>query len=107
MASVPEINDANFESEVLKSDMPFLLDFSAEWCGPCKMVGPLVEQIGEEEKDKLRVGVIDIDKNPQTPAKFTVLSIPTLILFKGGEVKEQIIGALPKKAILERLTPHL
>jgi thioredoxin 1 len=107
MATVPEINDDNFESDVLKSDLPFLLDFSAEWCGPCKMVGPLVEQIGEEQKDKLRVGVIDIDKNPKTPAKFTVMSIPTLILFKGGEVKEQIIGALPKKAIMERLTPHL
>jgi thioredoxin 1 len=107
MANVPEITDGNFENDVLKSDLPFLLDFSAEWCGPCKMVGPLVEQIGEEQKDKLRVGVIDIDKNPQTPAKFTVMSIPTLILFKGGEVKEQIIGALPKKAIMERLTPHL
>ncbi len=107
MANVPEITDANFEKDVLKSDLPFLLDFSADWCNPCKMVGPLVEQIGEEQKDKLRVGVLDIDKNPQTPAKFTVMSIPTLILFKDGEVKEQIIGALPKKAIMERLTPHL
>ena len=107
MANVMEITDANFEQEVLKSDLPFLLDLSAEWCGPCKMVGPIVEEIGAEKKDAMRVGMMNIDKNPKTPAQYQVMSIPTLILFKGGEVKEQIIGALPKKAILERLASHL
>ena len=107
MADIQSITDDNFESEVLKSTLPFLLDLSAEWCGPCKMVGPIVEEIGKENESKLRVGVMDIDKNPKTPARFSVMSIPTLILFKGGEVKEQIIGAVPKKAILERLTPHI
>ena len=107
MAKVMEISDANFEGEVLKSGLPFLLDFTAEWCGPCKLMGPIVEEIGEEQKEKVRVGVLDIDKNPKTPARYTVMSIPTLLLFKAGEVKEQIIGAVPKKAILERLSEHL
>ena len=107
MEDVPEITDANFENDVLKSDLPFLLDFSAKWCGPCKMVGPIVKEISEGYKGRLRVGTLDIDKNPATPAKYSVMSIPTLILFKGGEVKEQIIGAVPKKAIVERLTGHL
>jgi len=107
MANVMKVTDANFEQEVLKSSLPFLLDMGADWCGPCKMVGPIVEQIGNENTAKLRVGAMDIDKNPATPAKYSVMSIPTLILFKGGEVKEQIIGAVPKASILERLTPHL
>ncbi len=107
MANVMEINDDNFESEVLGSDLPFLLDFSAEWCGPCKMIDPIVEEIGQESPDKIRVGSMDIDKNPMTPAKFTVMSIPTLLLFKNGELKETIIGAVPKKVILEKLAPHL
>jgi thioredoxin 1 len=107
MADVQEVTDGNFETAVLQSELPFLLDLTAEWCGPCKIVGPIVKEISEEYDGKMAVGTLDIDKNPATPAKFSVMSIPTLILFKGGEVKEQIIGAVPKKAILERLTPHL
>ena len=107
MANVQEITDANFESKVLKSELPFLLDMSAEWCGPCKIIGPIVEQIGAEYKDKLNVGVMDIDKNPATPARFSVMSIPTLILFKNGEVKEQIIGAQPKSSIMAKISAHL
>lgn len=107
MANVLEINDQNFEETVLKSDLPFLLDFTAEWCGPCKMMSPIVEEIRKENEATLRVGVLDIDKNPKTPAMFTVMSIPTLLLFKGGEVKEQIIGAVPKQAVMDRLQVHL
>ena len=107
MANVLEVNDQNFEETVLKSDLPFLLDFSAEWCGPCKMMSPIVEEICKENEANLRVGALDIDKNPKTPAMFTVMSIPTLLLFKGGEVKEQIIGAVPKQAVMDRLQVHL
>jgi thioredoxin 1 len=107
MANVLEINDQNFEEEVLKSDLPFLLDFTAEWCGPCKMMSPIVEEISRENETTLRVGSLDIDRNPKTPAMFTVMSIPTLLLFKGGDVKEQIIGAVPKKAVMDRLQVHL
>ena len=107
MADVQQITDDTFQAEVIESDLPFLLDFTAAWCGPCKMMGPIVEEISKEKADVLRVGVMDIDKNPKTPAQFTVMSIPTLILFKGGEVKDQIIGAIPKTAILERIGAHL
>ncbi|MHC5078184.1 MAG: thioredoxin [Planctomycetota bacterium] len=107
MANVSVITDDNFEAEVLQSDLPFLLDFTAKWCGPCQVIGPIVEEIGKEHENVLRVGAIDIDANPQTPAKFTVMSIPTLILFQGGKIKEQIVGAVPKKVIMEQLKPHL
>jgi thioredoxin 1 len=107
MANLPEITDKNFESEVLKSSVPFLLDFSASWCGPCKIVGPIVEEIAKEQAGKLKIGMLDIDKNPKIPAQFTIMSVPTLLLFKGGELKEQIVGALPKKAILQRIAKHL
>ena len=107
MSNVPEITDKNFEQKVLKSDLPFLLDLSAEWCGPCKQLGPVIEQIASEMAGKLNVGKMDIDQNPETPTSFQVMSIPTLLLLKNGEVKEQMVGALPKKAILEFVNPHL
>ena len=107
MSNLPEITDKNFDEKVLKSTLPFLLDLSAEWCGPCKTIGPVIEQIAKELAGKLNVGKLDIDKNPNTPSSFQVMSIPTLILFKNGEVKEQMVGALPKKAILEFVNPHI
>jgi thioredoxin 1 len=102
-----EITDANFQSEVLNSDRPVLIDFWAVWCGPCKMIAPVVEEIAKEYEGKLKVGKMDVDVNQDTPMRFGIRSIPTLMVFKGGKVVEQIIGALPKRAVLDKITPHL
>jgi thioredoxin 1 len=102
-----EITDANFQQEVLNSDKPVLIDFWAVWCGPCKMIAPVVEEIAKEYDGKLKVGKMDVDANMDTPMKFGIRSIPTLMVFKGGKVVEQIIGALPKRAVLDKITPHV
>jgi thioredoxin 1 len=102
-----EITDANFDQEVLKSDKPVLIDFWAVWCGPCKMVAPVVEEIASEYDGKLKVGKIDVDSNPEVSMKFGIRSIPTLMVFKGGKVVEQIIGAVPKRNVVDKLMPHL
>lgn len=99
-----EITDDNFETEVLKSDKPVLIDFWAVWCGPCKMIAPIVEELAEEYKDTLKVGKLDVDNNQQTAIKYGVRSIPTLLIFKDGELKDTIIGAVPKTAIVDRLS---
>jgi thioredoxin 1 len=101
------MTDANFEQEVLKSDKPVLIDFWAVWCGPCKMVAPVVEEIANEFNGKLKVGKLDVDSNPEVSMKFGIRSIPTLMVFKGGKVVEQIIGAVPKRNLLDKLTPHI
>jgi thioredoxin 1 len=102
-----EITDANFDQEVLKSDKPVLIDFWAVWCGPCKMVAPVVEEIASEYDGKLKVGKIDVDSNPEVSMKFGIRSIPTLMLFKGGKVVEQIIGAVPKRNLVDKVVPHI
>jgi thioredoxin 1 len=107
MANIPEITDQTFEAEVLKSTVPFLLDFSATWCGPCKIVGPVVEELGKEYAGKLKVGMMDIEKSPKTSAQFTIMSVPTLLLFQGGAVKEQMVGAVPKKNIVKMLSKYV
>ena len=88
------ISDDNFESEVLKSDKPVLIDFWATWCGPCRTIAPIVEEIASEYNGKVKVGKLDVDNNQQTAIKYGVRSIPTLLVFKNGEVKETIIGAV-------------
>jgi len=102
-----EITDANFEKEVIQSDKPVLVDFWAVWCGPCRIVAPVVEEIAREYDGKLKVGKMDVDSNPEASIKFGIRSIPTLMVFKGGKVVEQIIGAVPKRHLLERLMPHI
>ena len=96
-------SDDNFESEVLKSDKPVLIDFWATWCGPCRTIAPVVEEIASEYNGKLKVGKLDVDNNQQTAIKYGVRSIPTLLIFKNGVVKETIIGAVPKGQIVQKL----
>jgi len=95
--------DENFEEEVLKSDIPVLIDFWAVWCGPCRLIAPVVEKLADEYEGKIKVGKLDVDSNQQTSIKYGVRSIPTLLIFKNGEVKDTIIGAVPKQQIVERL----
>lgn len=103
MSSPMELNDGNFESEVLKSDLPVLVDFWATWCGPCRMVGPIVEEIAKDYEGKLKVGKLNVDDNSQTAIQYGIMSIPSLFFFKGGKVVDQIIGAVTKQHFVERI----
>ena len=103
MGSILEVTDDSFDSEIINSDIPAMVDFWAEWCGPCKMVSPVVEELAGQYTGKIKMAKMDVDKNRQTPAKFGIRNIPTLILFKGGEVVNTIIGAQPKSSIEEQL----
>ncbi len=102
-----EVTDTNFQTEVLKSDKPVLLDFWAEWCGPCKMIAPVVEELAKEYDGKLKVGKVDVDSNQQTSMQYGIRSIPTLLIFKGGKVVDQLVGAVPKKMLAEKVAKHL
>jgi len=106
-ASTVEITDANFESEVLKSDKPVLVDFWAAWCGPCRALAPTVDAVAEQYQGRVKVGKLDVDANGATSSQFNVRGIPTLLLFKGGQVKEQIVGAVGKDVITRALEKHL
>jgi thioredoxin 1 len=98
-----EITDENFESEVLKSDKPVLIDFWAVWCGPCKAIAPIVEELANEYDGKAKIGKLDVDSNQQTSIKYGVRSIPTLLIFKDGKLADTIIGAVPKSSIVNKL----
>jgi len=98
---VNELSDQNFETEVLKSELPTLVDFWAPWCGPCRMVGPLVEELAKQYAGKIKVGKLNVDNNANTAAKYGVRSIPTLIMFKGGKVAVQTVGAQPKAGLVK------
>ncbi len=101
--SLITITDDNFKEEVIDSDKPVLIDFWAVWCGPCKMIAPIVEELAVEFEGKAKIGKLDVDSNQQTSIKYGVRSIPTLLIFKDGEVKETIIGAVPKAKLVEKL----
>jgi thioredoxin 1 len=101
------VSDQNFEAEVLKSAQPVLVDFWAPWCGPCRAIGPIVEQLAGEYAGKVKVTKVNIDDNPKTPTTFDVRSIPTILVFKGGKVVGQIVGAVPKPKIEELIKKAL
>ncbi|HHT78272.1 MAG TPA: thioredoxin [Actinobacteria bacterium] len=104
---VTEFTDSNFESEVIKSDIPVLVDFWAVWCGPCKMIAPELEKLSEEKKGLLKVGKLNVDENRDTAIKFSITSIPTLLLFKDGQVAKKLVGAMSKDRILNEISTFI
>ncbi|MDN3205134.1 thioredoxin [Algoriphagus sediminis] len=106
MAKAIEITDANFE-EIIKSDQPILVDFWAEWCGPCKMIGPVVEELAGDYDGKAVIGKVDVDSNPAVAQAFGIRSIPTLLFFKGGEIVDKQVGAVPKSVLAQKLDAQL
>ncbi len=107
MAKPFAVTDESFEADVLDAESPVLVDFWAEWCGPCKMIAPIVEELAEEYVGQMSVAKLDADENPNTMQAYGVMGIPTLILFKGGEAVERIVGFMPKERLLDKLAPHL
>ena len=107
MAKPIVVTDDTFEAVVLQAEIPTVVDFWAVWCGPCKMIAPVLEEIGEEYDGKLQIAKLDVDQDSQSAMQYGVMSIPTLILFKGGQAVERVVGFLPKAKILAKLTPHL
>jgi thioredoxin 1 len=105
--TISEVSDSNFQAEVIESDVPVLVDFWAPWCGPCRMVAPVLEEIASEKGDALKIVKLNVDDNQQTAMTYEVLSIPTLILFKNGAIAKKVIGAYPKRKLEAELEPAL
>ena len=102
-----ELTDATFDQDVLKSYQPVLVDFWASWCGPCKAIAPIVDELAQQYQGKVKVGKMDVDRNNATPMRYGVRGIPTLLVFKGGQVKEQIVGYVPKETIQKAIDKHV
>ena len=107
MANLMAVTDGEFESQVLQADLPVLVDFWAEWCGPCKMIAPIVEELSQEYDGQVRFTKMDVDSNPMTAASLGIRSIPTLLIFRGGKPVEQVVGAVPKALLKKRLESAL
>jgi thioredoxin 1 len=103
VGDVMQVTDASFEQDVLQADVPVLIDFWAEWCGPCRAIGPVVADLAKEYDGRLKVVKMNVDENPQTPSRYGVRGIPNLILFKGGQVRDQIVGAVPKAQLVKAI----
>ncbi len=102
-----QVNERNFEDEVLQSDIPVLVDFWAPWCGPCKAIGPVIDELAEEYADRVKIVKMNVDDNPTTPGKYSIRAIPTLILFKGGEIVDQVTGAVAKSNLEQMMSKVL
>ena len=105
--AIMEVTDANFDQEVLKSEQPVLIDFWAVWCGPCRALAPIVDEVAQGYTGKVKVMKMNVDENPGTPGRYGIRGIPTLLIFKGGQVKEQIVGYVPKETIEKAIDKHM
>ncbi len=103
MSDVVYVTDSNFDQEIINSDIPAMVDFWADWCGPCKMVGPVVEELAKEYKGKIKIAKLNVDQNREVTTRYGIRNIPTMIFFKGGKVVDTLIGAYPKSFLEERL----
>jgi thioredoxin len=101
------VNDTNFKQEVLDESLPVLVDFWALWCGPCRMIGPVVEELATEYQGKIKVCKVDVDQAPNTASEYGVMSIPTIAIFKNGEVVDKVVGAVPKASLVEKIEAHI
>jgi thioredoxin 1 len=106
-ANTVTLTDAAFDNDVLSSDVPVLVDFWATWCGPCRMMAPVIDEIADDFAGKVKVGKLDVDSNPQSASRYQVRGIPTLLIFKGGQVVEQLVGAVAKDKVVEALNGHI
>lgn len=105
--SVLHLTDSNFKKEVLESDLPVLVDYWANWCSPCKMIAPILEELAKEYAGKIKIGKLNVEDNPKITSQYTIMSIPTLILFKGGKIMEQAIGVLSKKELISKIKEYI